>query len=338
MYDQEYWLACFDSLNSTIFNSSAAALPPFAHQRMAINENDKKLNLGQERGENTGDPGVPKGQQDISPNNRNDEYFAFQNFYEFRQARSDHVMGRLRVHFRFDGLSMRRLQSGHYIMHQSTPAGPIFDLAENKSKTYGTEDWIRKRRAVMAQFGSEVAMPKFRSKFIPYSYSSGARYCSPYRVLDVLLRCAHLPNWAQTIFILNCISYMKEHGQIEPGKPYPGLFAPYAPSTDVTFRILNNDTLISGQEPFPLALMIFEHLCFDVTEEQDLDMLHVMDGMSLGFGNDRKQSLRDQIKLARFPILWVELGDGMGQHLAGLANHWLEEQPKGDDGVKMDKD
>ncbi|CAO3663730.1 unnamed protein product [Umbelopsis vinacea] len=282
---------------------------------------DKKDRLGPERGESQFNPEIPNAAQDTDSNSKNDEYFSFQNFYEFRQARSDHVMGRLRLHFRFNGLSIRRLQPGHYILHQSSPEGGLFDVADTEAnQVYSTDEWTSKRRAVMARFGSAIAAPKTRSKFIPYSFSLGARYCSPYRVHDILLRCAHLPNWAHTIFIWNCISYMKENGPMEPGKAITGLFFPFAPAIDVTFRWLTNDYLMTGQEPFPLALLIYEHLGFDTTEEQDMDMLQVMDGIAF----DNKKSAKANMKLARFPILWVELGDGMAQHLTGLANHWRE--------------
>jgi hypothetical protein len=113
---------------------------------------------------------------------------------------------------------------------------------------------------------------------------------------------------------------MKENGPMEPGKAITGLFSPFAPAIDVTFRWLTNDYLMTGQEPFPLALLIYEHLGFDTTEEQDMDMLQVMDGIAF----DNKKSAKANMKLARFPILWVELGDGMAQHLTGLANHWRE--------------
>lgn len=196
LYDKDYWLACLDSLNSTMYNSPSATLPPFPHQHHAISAYDKKDRLGPERGENQSNPEIPDATNDITSNSKNDEYFSFQNFYEFRQARSDHVMGRLRLHFRFNGLSIRRLQSGHYILHQGTPEGSVFDLSETEAdKAHSTDEWMRKRRAVMARFGSAIAAPKVRSRFVPYSFSTGARYCSPYRVHDVLLRCAYLPTW-----------------------------------------------------------------------------------------------------------------------------------------------
>lgn len=196
LYDKEYWLACLDSFNSTMYNSPAAMLPNFSLQHHATSAQDKKDRLGPERGESQSNPEIPNATQDTDSNNKNDEYFSFQNFYEFRQARSDHVMGRLRLHFRFNGLSIRRLQSGHYILHQSTPEGVLFDVADTEAnQVYSTDEWTSKRRAVMARFGSAITAPKTRSKFIPYSFSLGARYCSPYRVHDILLRCAHLPNW-----------------------------------------------------------------------------------------------------------------------------------------------
>jgi hypothetical protein len=124
---------------------------------------------------------------------------------------------------------------------------------------------------------------------------------------------------------------MKENGPIEPGKPIAGLFSPFAPAIDVTFRWLTNEYLMTGQEPFPLALLIYEHLGFDTVDEEDMDILQVMDGMAF----DNKKVAKASMKLARFPILWVELGDGMAQHLTGLANHW-HEMSRAEDGLEQD--
>jgi hypothetical protein len=196
VYDFEYWLACFDALTSTMYNSPAAVLPSFPHQHYGISAAEKKDHLGPERGESQSDPDIPMTAHDVGGNSKNDEYFFFRNFYEFRQARGDHVMGRLRLHFRFPALTIRRLQSGVYILHQSLPEGQAGNPSEPyKDNTYVTDEMVRARRAVMAKFGSAMSTPKSRSRFIPYSFSIGARYCSPYRVQDILLRCAHLPNW-----------------------------------------------------------------------------------------------------------------------------------------------
>jgi hypothetical protein len=119
--------------------------------------------------------------------------------------------------------------------------------------------------------------------------------------------------------MLNAIAYMKEFGPVESGKVVTGLFKPFAPAIDVTFRWLTNEHFMTGQEPFPLALLVFEHLAFDTTEEQDMDILLG----SVGAAKEGRNSKKD-VQLARFPVLWVELGDGMAQHLTGLANHWLE--------------
>ncbi|KAI9285626.1 hypothetical protein BC943DRAFT_337330 [Umbelopsis sp. AD052] len=320
LYDMEYWLACFDSLTSTMYNSPAAVLPSFPHHHYAIPLGDKKDQIGTERGESQSDPNIPNSVQENAFHNRNDEYFTFQNFYEFRQARCDHVMGRLRLHFRFPALTIRRLQAGNYILHQSSPEGQAVDPTTGTlDDKYTTEAMVRARRSTMTSFGVTMSSLNARTRFVPYSFSIGARYCSPYRVHDILLRCAHLPNWGHTIFMLNAIAYMKEYGPVESGKVVTGLFKPFAPAIDVTFRWLTNEHFMSGQEPFPLALLIFEHLAFDTTEEQDMDILLATDGTP----QDGKNA-KNQMQLARFPVLWVELGDGMAQHLTGLANHWLE--------------
>lgn len=196
LYDMEYWLACFDSLTSTMYNSPASVLPSFPHHHYAIPLKERKDQIGAERGESQSDPNIPTSTQEIASNNRNDEYFTFQNFYEFRQARCDHVVGRLRLHFRFPALTIRRLQAGNYILHQSSPEGQVVDPTTGYfDDRYTTEEMVRARRSIVASFGTAMTSLKARNRFIPYSFSVGARYCSPYRVHDILLRCAHLPNW-----------------------------------------------------------------------------------------------------------------------------------------------
>jgi hypothetical protein len=196
VYDMEYWLACFESLTSTMYNSPAAVLPSFPHHHYAIPLGDEKDQIGTERGESQSDPNIPNTVQEDAFRNRNDEYFTFQNFYEFRQARCDHVMGRLRLHFFFPALTIRRLQAGNYILHQRSPEGQIVESTTGfLDDRYTTDEMVRARRSILSNHGAAMSTLNARNRFAPYSFSIGARYCSPYRVHDILLRCAHLPNW-----------------------------------------------------------------------------------------------------------------------------------------------
>lgn len=148
------------------------------------------------------------------------------------------------------------------------------------------------------------------SSFVPYCYTFGARYTDVFgRASDVLVR-GHIPLWAQTLFLLECVKQMP----IRPNETRTGLF-PFAPHVPVTFRSMAECLTMDG-EPTPEMTLYYERFAMEFSEP---DMVH-QEADILG----RTWESRKQLVLQS--MLFCDIPNDVAQMLTSLAVPWAASQ------------
>lgn len=146
--------------------------------------------------------------------------------------------------------------------------------------------------------------------FVPYCYTFGARYTDVFgKASDVLVR-GHIPLWAQTLFLLECVKQMP----IRPNETRTGLF-PFAPDVPVTFRSMAECFTTDG-EPTPEMTLYYERFAMEFSEPE---MVH-HEADTLG----RTWESRKQLVLQR--MLYCDIPNNVAQMLTALAIPWAASQ------------
>ncbi|KAI8332574.1 hypothetical protein BC941DRAFT_455435 [Chlamydoabsidia padenii] len=257
--------------------------------------------------------------------------------YSYRQLRSENLLYRMfncpLMKMDVDQTSVMRLTKGIFIANKLQPStgspmmAPIDLLDTSFTQDEASVDTIDTfHSGNMKQFMLQQQQQPIinnhslhhQQRFVPFSYTFGARFSNPYHGRDIVLRAGQLPLWCQTLFLNECVNRMP----LKPDVPYPGLF-PFAPTFIVIFRTgaalsssnnnNNSSSYYNNQDYHPDLTFIYERYAMELSEPN-----YIMDNTG-AMWTDQKQQVMNQ-------LLFCDIPDDVAEVLTQLANLWATDQ------------